>query len=712
MRFKRRLAILALAAAGGLVYVFIDLPSPARLTDNNMPASSRILDRNGEVLYEIYAEKNRTPVKLSELPEYIPWATLAAEDKNFYQHHGFDLKGITRAAYNTIFKKSLQGGSTLTQQLVKNSLLTPERTIKRKIREAFLTAATEISYSKDQILEMYLNQAPYGGTAWGIETAAEMYFGKHARELSLAEAALLAGLPVSPTRFSPFGAHPELAKQRQALVLQQMIEMGKLKPEEKEKILKEDLVYAEPDNRMKAPHFVLYVKDLLVEKYGEKMVAQGGLTVTTTLDLDLQDWAQTTVASETAKLVKQKISNGAVLVTKPETGEILAMIGSRDYFNQEIDGNVNVVTRPRQPGSAIKPVNYAAALEKKLITPATVLNDVATCFQVAGQKNYCPVNYDGQFHGPVTVRFALANSYNIPAVKVLALNTLEEVVAKGKEMGLTTWKEPVNYGLSLTLGGGEVTMYDLATAYSTFANLGIRQDLWAIKKVEDISGKVIFDQPDQEGKRALPMEVAYLINHILLDNGARSAAFGTSSWLAVKNHPEVSVKTGTTNDLRDNWTIGWTPSTLVVAWVGNNDNSPMSYVASGVTGASPIWNKIISYALKDKKEQWPSLPEGLVGAEICATSGFSPNPAAPCQTRFEYFLTDTLPPMENLKQGVEIDKTTGALANEQTLPENKEIQEKNIITDPLSTKFCLDCPFPAQAEIIKIENIIHPAPVL
>ena len=601
-RVKGRFLMTVLLVAG-LIYILIDLPSPGQLADSNIPASSRILDRDGRLLYEIYAEKNRTPVKLNGLPEHVKWATLAAEDKNFYRHHGFDIKGIIRATFNTLFKRSLQGGSTLTQQLVKNSLLTPERTIKRKVREALLTLVTEMSYSKDQILEMYLNQAPYGGTAWGIETAAKTYFNKHAREVNLAEAALLAGLPVSPTRFSPFGAHPELAKQRQAVILQQMVEMGKLTPEEKERAIKEDLVYARTNNRMEAPHFVLYVKDLLVEKYGEKAVAQGGLTVTTTLDLDLQNWAQATVASETAKLTKQKISNGAALVTRPETGEILAMVGSRDYFDQKIDGNVNVVMRPRQPGSAIKPVNYALALEKKLITPATVLHDVPTCFQVAGQKDYCPVNYDGQFHGPVTVRFALANSYNIPAVKVLALNTLKEMVKSGREMGLTTWGEVVNYGLSLTLGGGEVTMYDLATAYSAFANLGIKQELWAIQRIQDVNGEVLFTQSVRGSKRVLPMEVAYLINHILLDNGARSAMFGISSWLDIKNHPEVSVKTGTTNDLRDNWTIGWNPAILVATWVGNNDNTPMSYVASGITGASPIWNKIISYALKDKKAQ-------------------------------------------------------------------------------------------------------------
>jgi len=686
-----------------LLWLFWDLPRPSKLTSHSFPASTLIYDRNGNLLYEIYAEKNRVPVKLNELPPYIKWATIASEDKNFYHHHGFDFGGILRATYNIIFHHTLQGGSTITQQLVKNALLEdPRRTLRRKIREAVLTLATEAIYSKDQILEMYLNQVPYGGTAWGIEAAAQTYFAKPAKELTLAEAALLAGLPASPTRFSPFGAHPELAKERQKRVLQRMKEDGYITEEEKNQAETESLKYAPALTSIKAPHFVLYVKELLVDMYGEKIVEQGGLRVTTTLDLDLQNFAQQTVASEVAKLKKMKVSNGAALVTNPKTGEILAMVGSRNYFDQKIDGNVNLTLRPRQPGSAIKPINYAIALAKKIITPATVLNDIPTCFQVTGQPLYCPRNYDGQFHGPVHVRFALGNSYNIPAVKVLALNGIEDFIASASAMGIATWKNSSKYGLSLTLGGGEVTMYDMATAFSAFPNLGIRQDLWAIQKVVDQNNKTLYERQPQEGPRVLPMEAAYLINHILLDNNARQPMFGSSSWLVVKNHPEVSVKTGTTNDLRDNWTIGWNPSVLVVAWVGNNDNSPMSWIASGVTGASPIWNKIISFALKDKKEEWPLKPEGIVGTSICALSGKLPNPESPCQTRFEYFLEGTVPNQtENLRQLVEIDKTTGQLATNSTPPENREPQEKQIITDPLGTKYCLDCPFPEKPTLIK-----------
>jgi penicillin-binding protein 1C len=688
-------------------WIFKDLPSPTRLGSPNFPASTLIYDRNGQLLYEIYAEKNRVPVKLKELPEYVKWATIASEDKNFYHHHGFDFGGILRATFNTIFRRTLQGGSTLTQQLVKNALLEdPSRTLRRKIREAILTWGTEVIYSKDEILEMYLNQAPYGGTAWGIESAAQTYFNKKAQDLTLAEATLLIGLPASPTRFSPFGAHPELAKERQKRVLQRMVEDGYLTKEESKKAEEEELNYASPTVGIKAPHFVLYVKELLVDEYGEKMVEQGGLKVQTTLDLDLQEFSQQAVASEVAKLKNLKISNGAALITNPETGEILAMVGSKDYFDKSIDGNVNVTLSSRQPGSSIKPLNYGLALEKKIITLATVINDIPTCFSVPGQKLYCPVNYDGTFHGPTQVRFTLGNSYNIPAVKVLALNGLEDFVAKAKEMGISTFTEPKNYGLSITLGGGEVKMIDMATAFSSFANLGIRQDVWAIKKVENQSGKVLFEKKEEEGPRVLSMGTAYLISHILLDNNARSAAFGPSSFLVIKNHPEVSVKTGTTNDRRDNWTIGYTSSRLAAVWVGNNDNSPMSYVASGVTGASPIWNKIMTYALKDQKQEWPLKPEGIVGASVCQLSGKMPNPEQPCETRFEYFLEGTVPTeTENLKMMVEIDKTTGQLADEKTPPENREPQEHQVIYDALGTPFCLDCTASPSAITINPYNL-------
>lgn len=691
---------------GCLLYLFWGLPNPAKLTSGQYPMSTKILDRNGHLLYEIYTDENRTPVKISELPEYVKWATLSAEDKDFYKHHGISISGMIRASFNIVFRQKLQGGSTITQQLVKNALLTQERTVRRKIREFVLTLIVEARYSKDEILEMYLNQTPYGGTAWGIESASRTYFNKSAKDLTLAEAALLAGLTASPTRYSPFGAQPELAKTRQTWVLDQMIGDKHLSKEEAEKIKTEELNYNLKGIQIQAPHFIMYVKEQLVDKYGQKTVEQGGLRVTTTLDLDLQNFAQITVASEVAKLKSANVSNGAVLATNPKTGEILAMVGSKDYFDKEIQGNYNVVTALRQPGSAIKPINYALGIMNKVITLATVFNDAPTCFRVAGQADYCPGNYDGGFRGPIQTRFALGNSINIPAVKILAMNSLENFIPFAQKMGLVTLQDPKLYGLSLTLGGGEVRMTHLATAFGVFANQGRRQNLISILKVENYQGKILEETKIEEGEQIIPLDVAYLISHALLDNNARNAVFGSSSFLNVRNHPEISVKTGTTNDRRDNWTIGYNPSRLVAVWVGNNNNKPMSAVASGVTGASPIWNKVIGFALKDAKQEWPLKPDNIIGASVCNVSGKIPNPNGPCETRFEYFLEGTVPTeIENPKQTIEIDKTTSQMANEKTPPENKENQEKIIIIDPLETRWCLDCVAPTEPDIINYQKI-------
>ena len=702
---SRRFLLLSLSGLFLIFYWFIlkDLPLPTKLSSSSsFPVSTRILDRQGSLLYEIYADKKRTPVKLAELPEHLKQATIASEDKDFYHHAGFALQGIGRAFYNTLFRRSLQGGSTITQQLVKNALLTTERTLQRKIKEALLTFATEIIYSKDAILEMYFNQIPYGGTAWGIEAAAETYFGKKAADLTLAEAALLAGLPASPTRFSPFGAHPELAKSRQERVLQRMQEEGYLNEEERLAAAAEELHFAQATSNLQAPHFSLWIKEKLVEIFGEHLVEQGGLRITTSLDLQLQQQAEEIVKKEIAKIEKQNVTNGAALITNPSTGEILAMVGSKDYFNLEDDGNVNVVLRLRQPGSAIKPLNYALAFEKGLLNPASALNDVPTCFQVGGQPLYCPVNYDGQFHGPVQVRFALGNSYNIPAVKTLALNTLPEFIEFATKLGITSFTDPSRYGLSLTLGGGEVTMFDLATAFGSLANSGLKQDLGPIEKVTDWQGNTLWEKPDPVGERVVSRATAYLVSHILLDNNARSAAFGTQSFLKIKDHPEVSVKTGTTNDKRDNWTIGYTPDFLVAVWVGNNDNSPMGAVSSGVTGASPIWNQIMTLVLQDQKQRWPLKPEEVVGLHVCQLSGLRPAAEGACPTRFEYFNQAYLPDTDSTgSRGIAVDKTTGQLATAKTPPENLEIQNKQIFWDKLGTPFCLDCPFPNSALILK-----------
>ncbi|MBL7159221.1 transglycosylase domain-containing protein [Candidatus Microgenomates bacterium] len=704
-------------------YILKDLPSPQKLARyESVPQSTQILDRHGKLLYNIFTEEDRTIVKLEEIPLHLRQATVAIEDKNFYQHTGINpIGGMMRALKEIVFHQKLQGGSTITQQLVKSALLTPERTIRRKFKEIFLAFWAEIIYSKNQILEMYLNQVPYGGTAWGISSAASKYFDKEVKDLTLAESSLLAGLPAAPTRFSPFGAHPELANSRQHEVLRRMVEDSYISEDEKKESQNQELKFAISKENIRAPYFVMYVKDRLVEKYGQEIVERGGLKVTTTLDLELQEFAENTVATEAAKLEKYDVSNGTVLVTRPPTGEILTMVGGADYFATP-SGNVNVTLAHRQPGSSIKPINYALGLESKRVTPASLFLDTPTCFSVVGQPLYCPRNYDGQFHGPVQMRFALGNSYNIPAVKMLSLNSVEEMIATASAMGITTFKDPANYGLSLTLGGGEVKMVDMAVAFGVFANSGIRKDLVSILKIEDTQGKILeeFENPNfQEdlenlsapssllinGPRVLSQETCFLISHVLLDNNARAAAFGTLSNLVVPDKA-VSVKTGTTDDLRDNWTIGFTPNFLVATWVGNNDNTPMNpYLTSGITGAAPIWNEVMTKVLENQSDLWPKKPEAVVGAQICSLSGRAvPNPESDdrgCSPRFEYFIKGTVPQTpEILTEHVPIDKTTGNLANQDTPPENAEGQDHQVATDVLGNKYCLDCPHDNEKPLI------------
>lgn len=701
------------------LWLFWGIPLPTKLASPEIPVSTKLFDRNGKLIYEIYADTRRSPVELETLPKHLVNATIAIEDKDFYKHYGFSFTGIARAAFKIVTRGKLEGGSTLTQQLVKNSLLSPERTIRRKAREFFLTIVVEGIYSKDRILEMYLNQIPYGSTAYGIESASELYFGKAAKDLTLSESALIAGLPQSPTRYSPFGARPELAKERQKEVLKQMVLNNFITQEEADKAVEEELKYAQVKAPV-APHFALWVKEQLVEKYGEKKVEQGGLRVTTTLDLDLQEFAQQAVATEVAKLTKQNVGNGAAIVTHPSTGEILAMVGSKDYFAKDEDGKVNIILSERQPGSSIKPINYAFGIMKKNITLATTFADVPTCFSVVGQSLYCPKNYDGTYHGLTQTRFALGNSFNIPAVKILALNGIADFMEFARNMGLGTLVDPDRYGLSLTLGGGEVRPYDMAVAFGVFANDGIKQDLIAITKVEDWKGKVLeevkIDDYKLSGEKVLDVGTSFLISHALHDNNARTQAFGPSSFLNVRGHPEVSVKTGTTNDRRDNWTVGYTKQIVVVVWVGNNDNSPMSGAVSGVSGASPIWNKVIKYAL-DKSEKgeydkendghsWPLQPETVIGATICADTGGaipSGDPNNPgCPARFEYFLEGTVPTISNVvNQDVLIFKDTGQVASKDYLPEQVEPQNKPIYTDPTGGMYCMTCPVSSQSAVIK-----------
>ena len=680
-----------LVIVGAIMLALKDMPSPKLLSGDTYPESSQVLDRNGKLIYEIYADKRRTAVPLTEIPDNLKKATLAIEDANFYNHGGFDFRGIIRGLWRTVVDRRLQGGSTITQQLVKNALLTPERTWSRKIKEAILTVATEALYNKDQILEMYFNQTPYGGTMWGVEAAANGIFDKDVKDLDLAEAALIAGLPASPTSYSPF-AHPDAAKTRQDLVLKRMKELGEITAEQLDAAEKETMQYYVNKNEIQAPHFVFYVKELLTEKYGTKMVNEGGLKITTTLDLDIQNYAQEVIATEMAKLKKMHVTNGALLVTEPKTGQILAMIGSKDYFANDIEGKFNVTTALRQPGSSIKPLNYATGIETGKVTAASIFDDVPTCFKVEGQRSYCPTNYGNAYHGIQTMRNALGNSLNIPAVKMLRLNGVETFVASASAMGISSFKDSSNYGLSLTLGGGEVTMTSMNVAFGVFANMGIKEELTPILSISDRHGKVIDEYKYVPGDRVLSRETSFIISNILSDDGARSMVFGSGSMLNIKGHPEVSVKTGTTNDLRDNWTIGYTPDFVTTVWVGNNDNTRMSGVVSGTTGAAPIWNKVMTFILKNQIVKKQTMPASVVGMNVCnLTGGLVPDGG--CDYHYEYFKKEFVPTERiSISNNVLINKDTNLIINDGETAPNTEWQVHQAVKDVSGVWVCLDCP--------------------
>ncbi len=701
-----------------------ELPSPRRLTaKDNFAVSSQIFDRHGTLLYEIYGQENRIPVDLDKLPPHVLQATIAIEDKNFYHHWGFDLRGIVRAVRNNLTSQNLEGGSTITQQLVKNAFLTREKTLQRKAKELVLSILTELIYSKDEILELYLNYIAYGGPAVGIEAASQQYFDKSAQDLSLAEASLLAGLPQAPTRYSPFAADPTVSKQRQSDVLRRMAEDGYITEAQAEEARSVNLNFALSQTDIKAPHFVFYIRDKLYEEYGTETVEKGGLRVTTSLDLNLQEVAQASLSAEIAELEGYRVSNGAALITKPKTGEVLAMIGSKDYFDSEIDGQVNVTLRPRQPGSSIKPLMYATTFQEKTLNPGSLLLDIPTCFEIPGQPNYCPKNYDGTYKGPVTVRRSLGNSLNIPAVKSLSTIGVETFMQQAEKMGITTWHDPVNYGLSLTLGGGEVKMIEMAEAFAVLANQGIRAPLTPILKVEDYTGEVLMEvdldkkradyqrlmEFDQQSagdlKRVMDRAPAYLTAHIMQDNQARVEAFGANSSLVIPNQI-VSAKTGTTNDLKDNWTIGFTPEYLVATWVGNNDNTPMNpYLVSGITGAAPIWNDLMSYLLQGKESVWPEKPTEVAQGPVCP-NGLAPNhphlktEEANCSPwNNDLFWLESEPSTsEIIQKEVWIKPESGLPPAYGEEIEGLILENHTLYQDPVTELYCGDCVRPTNEE--------------
>lgn len=647
-----------------LPIIALTLPSPEKVV-RTQGFSTKILDRNGKVLYDVYQDENRTEVPLSDIPLYLREATISIEDKNFYKHQGFDPTGMLRAMVNIFTLGKVQGGSTLTQQLVKNVLLSPERTIIRKVKEFVLAVEIEKKYSKDKILEMYLNEAPYGGTAAGVEAASEVYFGKKAKDLTLVESAILAGIPQRPPVYSPYSGTPKAYVGRTQAVLRRMREDGYItSSQEKEAVSQLDSVQFQARGAtFKAPHFVQYVEKILDDRYGENAVEQGGLKVTTTLDLDLQEKAQGIVSEEIAKVEKQRITNGAAVVINPETGEILAMVGSKNFNDPNYDGQVNVALSLRQPGSAFKPFTYVTAF-KKGYTASTLLMDVPTTFPGGvGQPDYQPVNYDGKYRGPIQVRYALANSINIAAVKMLAMVGIKDVLSTAYDMGISTLpptQETLNrVGLSLTLGGGEVRLLELTSAYGSFMNKGYRVDANPILKVEDSKGKVLEEVHPQKGKRVLSEEQAFLIDSILSDNAARKDVFGPNSLLNISGK-NVAVKTGTTNDKRDNWTIGGNGNAVVGVWVGNNDNTPMLNVASGVSGASPIWRRVLLEALSGKPNATFDAPGGIVSVSVDSLSGYRAHNNFPSRT--EYFIKGTEPGDDSVHMMLKLCKGDGKLA--------------------------------------------------
>ncbi len=626
-----------------VIIVARDLPSPGKV-ERDKGFSTTFLDRDGEVLFEMYQDKNRIPVNIENVPDHLKQATIAIEDKDFYSHQGFSVLGMGRAAIKTIFFGKLEGGSTLTQQLVKNVLLTRERTVTRKIKEFILALEIERRYDKDTILELYLNEAPYGGQFWGIESAAKGYFGKPASELTIVESAFLAGLPQRPSYYSPFIGEKDAYIPRTKAVLRRLREDDYISSNEEKEALKklETIKFEKPSSALAAPHFVYYVRELVAKEFGQSVLDQG-ITIKTTLSKKLQEKAQLIVKSEIEKTKALHATNGAAVIIENKTGQILSMIGSYDYSDADY-GAYNTAIALRQPGSAVKPITYATAF-KQGYTPSTVVMDVATEFPDQGGKSYNPVNYDGKFRGPMQMRFALGNSINIVAVKTLAMVGIKPFLETANDLGLTTFaptkKNLDRFGLAITLGGGEVKLLDLTSAYSVFGRGGERIEPSAILEIKDYKGHTLFKAKKVSKKRVLSEEISFLISHILADNNARVEAFGASSQLVVPGKT-VAVKTGTTNDKRDNWTVGYTREVTTGVWVGNNDNSPMSAgVASGLTGASSIWNKIMREVLKDYKDGIASVPGKVKALEVDALFGGLPKDGS--NKRSEYFLSGTEP---------------------------------------------------------------------
>ncbi len=690
------------AALIGYAVIASDLPSPSELTNRASSfQSTRILDREGNLLNETFDPNagRRTVVPLDQMSPYLVQATIATEDANFYRHQGVDPIALMRALYYAVLERGIvSGASTIPQQLVKWVFLTPdqalpEQTLTRKVKEAILSAEISRRYSKETILEIYLNELNYGNLAYGVGAAAETYFGKEVIDLTLAEASLLAGLPQLPAYYDPY-AHPDRAKERQAVVLGLMVENGYITPAEADAAWLEPLSYVPLQFDMKAPHFSLFVRQQVESLLGPDALYQSGLEVTTTLDPDLQEAAQQIVREQVGLLADRNVSNGALVALRPQTGEIVAFVGSADFDNVEIDGQVNMALAPRQPGSSIKPFVYLAAFEQpekplaERWTPGTLIADIEEAFPDGANPPYVPTNYDNQEHGMVTARAALANSYNIPAVRTLQEVGIPDFLELMRRLGVTSLNRS-DYGLSLSLGGGEMPLLELTSAYAVLANQGMRVPPVAILKIADSQGNVICElntpqpcQPPIEGagEQVISPVDAFLITDILSDNEARTPAFGPNSVLRLDR--PAAAKTGTTNNFRDNLTMGYTPQLVTGVWVGNSDYSEMRGM-SGVAGAGPIWNQFMTAAHAGEPVMEFAPPPGVRQYEVCADTGTVPSDACP-ERRAHWFAEDRppLPPEKDLYQTVRLDRNTGRLANEFTPPDAIEEKVFKIYPEP------------------------------
>ena len=690
MTLKKKILLGGLTVVGAILlaslyYLFGDLPDARSLPQHLNQPSIRITDRNNRPLYEILPTNGgrHAVISFADIPDCLKQATIAIEDHNFYHNPGVDMEGILRAIWiNLKGGETIAGGSTITQQVARNLLLSEneraERSLRRKLREVVLAAQLTQNLSKDEILALYLNQTYYGGLAYGVEAASQTYFGKPASELLLPECALLAGLPQAPGIYNPF-TNPDLARQRENIVLGQMQKQGYIIPAERQTAEDTPLTYNAAPYPIIAPHFVWIVQNQLDELFTSgQLDPRQSLVVHTTLDINTQKLAEAAIDRQIKAFhsplkggLSHNVNNAALVALNPKTGEILALVGSADYFDPKIYGAVDMVTSPRQPGSAFKPFVYALALDPLRPHPwtaATPLLDVSTTFALKNGASYTPKNYDLREHGPIPIRETLASSLNIPAVLTLHEVGVESAYNLAKKLDIQSLQGPENYDLSLVLGGGQMSLLELSTAYAAFANGGLATQHHVILNIQDADGKLLYTEPKSTLTRIFDERVAWLINDILSDDSARTLGFGRNSTLKLDH--TTAVKTGTTTNFHDNWTVGYTPDFLTGVWVGNSDYQAMHNV-NGLTGAAPIWNEFMRAALQGQPDQPFTRPDGLKQVEVCTLSGLLPTPLCP-KTHREWFIAGTEPTaIDPIYQQVSIDSATGKLADKTTSPGNR-----------------------------------------